>query len=111
VQRSIERCRRTSPSCGATDPRGDLCDNQGQRDRLAELLGDTERQLGVGSCPPASRCPGAARGSHRPRDLRALRARRRRSSSTGGLSLAELSALKVGDFVVHEDHGIGTYRG
>src|SRR4029077_14811514 len=28
-----------------------------------------------------------------------------------GLSIAELSALKVGDFVVHEEHGIGVYRG
>ena len=28
-----------------------------------------------------------------------------------GLSLAELTALKVGDFVVHEDHGVGVYRG
>src|SRR5207247_10550306 len=37
--------------------------------------------------------------------------RRRRLKRTGGLSLAELSALKVGDFVVHEDHGIGVYRG
>src|SRR6185436_7339222 len=37
--------------------------------------------------------------------------RRRRLKRTGGLSLAELSACKVGDFVVHEDHGIGTYRG
>jgi len=39
------------------------------------------------------------------------RRRRRRLKRTGGLSLAELSALKVGDFVVHEDHGVGIYRG
>ena len=39
------------------------------------------------------------------------RRRRRRLKRTGGLSLAELSALKVGDYVVHEDHGIGVYRG
>jgi transcription-repair coupling factor (superfamily II helicase) len=39
------------------------------------------------------------------------RRRRRRLKKTGGLSLAELSALRVGDFVVHEDHGVGTYRG
>jgi transcription-repair coupling factor (superfamily II helicase) len=37
--------------------------------------------------------------------------RRRRRRKSGGLTLAELSALKVGDYVVHEDHGIGTYRG
>ena len=39
------------------------------------------------------------------------RRRRRRLKKTGGLSLVELSALKVGDFVVHEYHGIGLYRG
>ncbi|HUK64112.1 MAG TPA: transcription-repair coupling factor, partial [Dongiaceae bacterium] len=39
------------------------------------------------------------------------RRRRRRLKKTGGLSIAELSALKVGDFVVHEEHGIGVYRG
>src|SRR5207247_3128543 len=39
------------------------------------------------------------------------RRRRRRLKKTGGLSLAELSSLKMGDFVVHEDHGIGVYRG
>src|SRR4029077_15117241 len=39
------------------------------------------------------------------------RRRRRRLKKTGGLSLAELSSLKVGDFVVHEDHGVGVYRG
>ena len=39
------------------------------------------------------------------------RRRRRRLKRTGGLSLAELSALKPGDYVVHEDHGIGVYRG
>ena len=39
------------------------------------------------------------------------RRRRRRSRRTGGLTAAELSALKPGDYVVHEDHGVGVYRG
>jgi len=39
------------------------------------------------------------------------RRRRRRLRRTGGLSLAELSALKVGDYIVHEEHGVGIYRG
>ena len=39
------------------------------------------------------------------------RRRRRRLKKTGGLSIAELSTLKIGDFVVHEDHGVGVYRG
>ena len=39
------------------------------------------------------------------------RRRRRRLRRTGGLSMAELSTLKPGDFVVHEDHGVGVYKG
>src|SRR5439155_11800938 len=40
-----------------------------------------------------------------------FRRRRRRAHITGGLNAAELSALNPGDFVVHEDHGVGVYRG
>src|SRR5207249_1419095 len=39
------------------------------------------------------------------------RRRRRRLRRTGGLSIAELSAVKLGDYVVHEEHGVGVYRG
>ena len=57
---------------------------------------------------PRGRVRAAVRGGgHGHRERR----RRRRLKKTGGLSLAELSALKVGDFVVHEDHGVGKLLG
>ncbi len=41
---------------------------------------------------------------------RPLRWRKRRKA-TKGLTLRQLSALNVGDFVVHVDHGVGKYQG
>ena len=89
-----------------------LCDNPGQRDRLFELLGDTGATLGVGLVSAGFTLQAAGLAILTDHEIFArYRRRRRRLKKTGGLSLAELSALKPGDFVVHEDHGIGVYRG
>jgi transcription-repair coupling factor (superfamily II helicase) len=89
-----------------------LCDNPGQRDRLSELLGPVMAQLGVGLVSAGFTLPRAGIAVLTDHEIFSrYRRRRRRLKKTGGLSLAELSALRVGDFVVHEDHGVGTYRG
>jgi transcription-repair coupling factor (superfamily II helicase) len=113
VQRSVERLQSHIVELGANGTRVViLCDNQGQRDRLAELLGETDAVLGVGLISAGFTLPGASLAVMTDHEIFArYRRRRRRLRRTGGLSLAELSALKVGDFVVHEDHGIGVYRG
>ena len=113
VQRSTERLQSHLAELGANGLRAViLCDNPGQRDRLREILGDTGATLGVGliSAGFTLRHAGLAVLTDHEIFTR-YRRRRRRLKKTGGLSLAELSSLKIGDFVVHEDHGIGHYRG
>jgi transcription-repair coupling factor (superfamily II helicase) len=113
VQRSIERLKAYLAELGANGIRtAILCDNPGQRDRLRELLGDTGASLGVGLVSAGFALKGAGLAVLTDHEIFArYRRRRRRLKRTGGLSIAELSALKVGDFVVHEDHGVGVYRG
>ena len=98
-----------------------LCDNQGQCDRLDELLSDDER----GFASPAALMVGVleggftipAYGQHLGlriltdheifrRERRIRRARR----YTTGYTIDALS-LKIGDYVVHLEQGIGIYRG
>jgi transcription-repair coupling factor (superfamily II helicase) len=113
VQRSMERLQDHLADLHAHGVESAvLCDNQGQRDRLAELLGETHASLGVGVVTAGFTLPGAALAVLTDHEVFSrYKRRRRRLRKTGGLSIAELSALKVGDFVVHEDHGVGTYRG
>ncbi|NOT34720.1 MAG: transcription-repair coupling factor [Candidatus Eisenbacteria bacterium] len=113
MQRSIERLQSHLAELGATGMRAViLCDNTGQRDRLVELLGETGATLGVGIASAGFTLPGARLAVLTDHEIFSrYRRRRRRLKKTGGLSMSELSALKVGDFVVHEDHGVGTYRG
>ncbi len=113
VQRSMERLRNHVAELGANDIHAViLCDNAGQKDRLAEMIGEAPLTLGVGlvSAGFTLRDAGLALLTDHEIFSRYKR-RRRRMRRTGGLSLAELNALKVGDFVVHEDHGVGVYRG
>ncbi len=113
VQRSTERLKTHLAELGANGLRAViLCDNPGQRDRLRELLDGTDASLGVGLITAGFTLKHAGLAILTDHEIFSrYRRRRRRLKKTGGLSLAELSALKVGDFVVHEDHGIGNYRG
>jgi transcription-repair coupling factor (superfamily II helicase) len=89
-----------------------LCDNAGQKERLWEMLGNEHATLGVGlvSAGFTLRTAGLAILTDHEIFSR-YRRRRRRLRRSGGLSVAELSQLKPGDFVVHEDHGVGVYKG
>ncbi len=113
MQRSMERLKNHLAELGAQDIEPVvLCDNPGQRDRLRELLGDHVATLGVGLVSSGFTFKAAGFALLTDHEIFArYRRRRRRLKRTGGLSLAELSALKVGDYVVHEDHGVGVYRG
>ncbi|HKA24505.1 MAG TPA: transcription-repair coupling factor [Candidatus Eisenbacteria bacterium] len=89
-----------------------LCDNEGQRDRLSELIGPTAAVLEVGILSSGFAIAEAGLAvltDHEIFDRPRRRVRRRRK--TGGLSLAELNALEPGNYVVHADHGVGIYRG
>jgi transcription-repair coupling factor (superfamily II helicase) len=113
VQRSIERLKSHLAELGANGIHPViLCDNTGQRDRLWEMLGDTGATLGVGLVSAGFTLRGARLAVLTDHEIFSrYKRRRRRLKRSGGLSIAELSALKLGDFVVHEDHGVGVYRG
>jgi len=95
-----------------------LCDNDGQRDRFAELLGEQSEEMRYhlsietiheGFIIPES---GIAvytdhqifNRYHRPKV-------RRKKKVSGGISFKELRDLNRGDYVVHVDHGIGKFAG
>ncbi len=96
-----------------------LCDNEGQCERLDELLNEDAWEPS-----PAALTVGALGGGFvlppgdNERGLRVLtdheifrrerRVRRARRYVSGGV---DSLALKVGDYVVHLEHGVGIYRG
>jgi transcription-repair coupling factor (superfamily II helicase) len=102
-----------------------LCDNEGQVERLEELLAER----GGGPSPAALTIgvldggfiipPGASSGAESMKGLRLLtdhevfrrerRIRRARRYVTG--IAADTLSLKAGDYVVHLEHGVGIYRG
>lgn len=98
-----------------------LCDNEGQLERLEEILEDAAgtavfRKITLGLNPLASgfiidraRPPLWLFTDHEV-FTRARRPQRRPRSVSRG-ALETLSALAPGDYVVHLDHGIGRYRG
>ncbi|MFN8645609.1 MAG: transcription-repair coupling factor [Gemmatimonadales bacterium] len=92
-----------------------LCDNEGQLERLDELLHEDGRRGGT-----ATLAIGALDGGFVMRSLRVLtdheifrRARRLRRSRRyrQAAPTAATGQLAAGDYVVHLDHGIGVYRG
>jgi transcription-repair coupling factor (superfamily II helicase) len=105
-----------------------LCDNEGQAERLDELLTDDDRSpspaaLSIGVLDGGFVIPGGASISgfaDSGRGLRILtdheifrrerRIRRVRRYISGAAALDTVS-LKNGDFVVHLEHGVGIYRG
>jgi transcription-repair coupling factor (superfamily II helicase) len=94
-----------------------LCDNQGQLERLQELL-DERRvaravELGIGSLAGGFVLADAEPPLRLLTDheiFRRTRRIRRRRRFRGGAALESISALKPGDYVVHMDHGIGQFR-
>jgi len=94
-----------------------LCDNEGQLERLDELLAGAGPRGGVQ--PGATLALGALGGGFVLPELTVLtdheifrRARRiRRARRYRPAVQAAAGSLKPGDFVVHLEHGIGIYRG
>ncbi len=107
VDRDIRRLRRIVASEPSTVI---LCDNEGQLERLEELLETAGATLVVGALDGGFLVPGLrVLTDHeifrRPRRLR--RPRRYREATAS----AATRALRPGDYVVHLEHGIGLYRG
>ncbi|MEO8294698.1 MAG: transcription-repair coupling factor [Gemmatimonadota bacterium] len=92
-----------------------LCDNEGQLERLDELLneggpGRGRATLAVGSLDGGFVLPSLRVLTDHEIFRRARRLRRPRRYRQAAPSAAT-GALTIGDYVVHLDHGIGIYRG
>ncbi|MHB0948700.1 MAG: transcription-repair coupling factor [Gemmatimonadaceae bacterium] len=98
-----------------------LCDNEGQVERLEELLDEGERSrspavLAIGVLDGGFVIPPGTGGGPGLRVLtdhqvfRRERRIRRARKYAGGAPIDTLT-LKPGDFVVHLEHGVGIYRG
>jgi transcription-repair coupling factor (superfamily II helicase) len=94
-----------------------LCDNQGQLERLQELLDEFRvaryTELGIGSLGGGfvladAQPPLRVLTDHE--IFRRTRRIRRRRRFRGGAALESVAALKPGDYVVHMDHGVGQFR-
>ncbi|MDT8369328.1 MAG: transcription-repair coupling factor, partial [Longimicrobiales bacterium] len=97
-----------------------LCDNDGQAERLEEILGGRSGTLPTGTTIGIGSMAGGFVLSRATPVLRVLtdheifqRSRRVRRTRRfrGAVSLESLSHLTPGDHVVHIDHGIGIFRG
>jgi transcription-repair coupling factor (superfamily II helicase) len=99
---------------GGEKPTLILCDNEGQKERLAELLDDTGRRgsamLAVGALDGGFVTPTLRVLTDHEIFKRARRLRRSRRYRQAAPSSAT-GTLAAGDYVVHLDHGIGIYRG
>jgi transcription-repair coupling factor (superfamily II helicase) len=92
-----------------------LCDNEGQRERLEELLEEGGRgggaTLRVGALDGGFVMPAILRVLTDHEIFRRARRLRRTRRYREAAPSAVTGALVTGDYVVHLDHGIGIYRG
>jgi len=107
VDRDMRRLRQI---VAGAPPTVVLCDNEGQLERLEELLGSDRATLAIGALDGGFILPGLRVLTDHEIFRRARRIRRPRRYRTAA-STAATRALEPGDYVVHLDHGIGIYRG
>ena len=112
VDRDLNRLRAL---LAGTPPTLILCDNEGQLERLEELLEEGSRgmvraTLAIGALDGGFVMPGLRVLTDHEIFRRARRLRRPRRYRQAAPSAAT-GALTEGDYVVHLDHGIGIYRG
>lgn len=94
-----------------------ICDNNGQRERLEELLGDPDEQmryhLSVETLHEGFILPAKDVALYTDHQIfnRYHRPKTRKRAASGGISFKELKDLNIGDFVVHVDYGIGKFAG
>ncbi len=96
-----------------------LCDNDGQLQRLEEILGGEGRipprtRLGIGALAEGFELPDAEPPLRVLNDheiFRRTRRLRRARRFRGSVALESLAQLTPGDYVVHMDHGVGRFTG
>jgi len=95
-----------------------LCDNDGQVERLEEILAEAGSalpglQVGVGSLEHGFVLPSSPRTNVLTDHEIFRRGRRVRPGRRfrGAMALESVAQLAAGDYVVHMDHGVGRFRG
>jgi transcription-repair coupling factor (superfamily II helicase) len=94
-----------------------LCDNEGQRDRFEELLGDQSKDLryhlSVETMHEGFTLNEKGLAVYTDHQIfnRYHRPKVRRKRHTSNISMKELRDLNIGDYVVHVDYGIGKFAG
>ena len=94
-----------------------LCDNEGQRDRFEELLGEPSKDLryhlSVETIHEGFTLNEQGLAVYTDHQIfnRYHRPKTRRKRHTSNISIKELRDLNRGDFVVHVDYGIGKFAG
>lgn len=94
-----------------------LCDNEGQRDRFEELLGeqtkDLRYHLSVETIHEGFTLNGQGLAVYTDHQIfnRYHRPKVCRKRHTSNISIKELRDLNIGDYVVHVDYGIGKFAG
>jgi transcription-repair coupling factor (superfamily II helicase) len=112
IDRNLNRLRAV---LGSEQPTLILCDNEGQLERLDELLNEggargVHAALAIGSLDGGFVLPSLRVLTDHEIFRRARRLRRARRYRQAAPSAAT-GTLTFGDYVVHLDHGIGIYRG
>jgi len=107
VDRDLKRLRQI---VATEPPTVILCDNEGQLERLEELIGPERVRLAVGALDGGFVLPSLRVMTDHEIFRRARRLRRPRRYRTAA-PRAAARPLSVGDYVVHLEHGIGIYRG
>jgi transcription-repair coupling factor (superfamily II helicase) len=107
IDRDLKRLRQVA---AAPPPTVILCDNQGQLERLEELLGTDRATLAVGALDQGFVLPTLRVLTDHEIFRRARRLRRPRRYRSATLSAAA-RPLSAGEYVVHLEHGIGIFRG
>jgi len=89
-----------------------LCENASQQERLRELVGERSAAVEIARLNFGFILPDLKLAILTDRELfsryRWKRFRRRLSL---GINVRDISALRLGDYVVHDEYGIGVYRG
>ncbi|MFC1735815.1 transcription-repair coupling factor [Candidatus Hydrogenedentota bacterium] len=105
-----------------------LCDNEGERELLVNLLKkagipsniieiDPERLaagkvgISLGSLTTGFEIPELALAAISRHEIFRRRHRQRKSRFKGGMPLSSYTSLTTGDYVVHNDYGVGRYQG
>jgi transcription-repair coupling factor (superfamily II helicase) len=107
VDRDLKRLRRV---VAEAPPTVILCDNEGQLERLEELLGEGRTTLAVGALDGGFVLPTLRVLTDHEVFRRARRLRRPRRYRSAAPSLSA-GSLTLGGYVVHLEHGIGIFRG